>query len=229
MASHFDHLRGHVPHILNVPILDLGTGRGSFIFDASRAGSNVVGLEVNHAYRAETIQKGEREGLALTILDGKGENLPFPDNSFGFINCSEVIEHVEDPERVLREMFRVLSPGGIAYVSVPSRFGFIDPHFHLPFINWIPRTWSRALITLLGRDKDYTGEAGEQRIDRMHYYTFGKFSKILSRIGFSVVDIREKRVRGLLPTPFNSFAVAVYQSVRPFYFYTFHLLIEKSV
>ena len=46
--------------------------------------------------------------------------LPFRDGAFDRVYCSEVLEHVLDPESVIREMHRVLAPGGIAVISVPN-------------------------------------------------------------------------------------------------------------
>jgi SAM-dependent methyltransferase len=45
------------------------------------------------------------------------ESLPFPDSSFDCVLCTQVLEHVEDPWAAAREIFRVLRPGGVAFVS----------------------------------------------------------------------------------------------------------------
>lgn len=55
---------------------------------------------------------------------GDGHRLPFRDDSIARIVCTGVLEHVTIPERVVREMVRVLRPGGLAYVSVPFIQGF---------------------------------------------------------------------------------------------------------
>lgn len=47
------------------------------------------------------------------------EQLPFPDNLFQRIECDAVLEHVRHPERAMREIERVLAPGGLAHVVVP--------------------------------------------------------------------------------------------------------------
>ena len=52
-----------------------------------------------------------------------GVNIPYPENYFDFILCSEVLEHAASPVLLMREIKRVLKPGGIALITVPSMWG----------------------------------------------------------------------------------------------------------
>jgi SAM-dependent methyltransferase len=60
------------------------------------------------------------EGLVDVVA--VGEHLPFPDDSFDLVICSQVLSYVRDPFQVINEMQRVLMPGGTLIVSVPSFF-----------------------------------------------------------------------------------------------------------
>lgn len=53
---------------------------------------------------------------------GDIHELPFADNSIDVIICSSVLEHVEEPQRAVREMYRVLKPGGVCFIDVPFLF-----------------------------------------------------------------------------------------------------------
>ena len=53
---------------------------------------------------------------------GDIHHLPFADNSIDAIICIYVLEHVEDPQLAVREMLRVLKPGGFCYVQTPFLF-----------------------------------------------------------------------------------------------------------
>lgn len=53
---------------------------------------------------------------------GDIHDLPFPDNSVDAIICIAVLEHVEEPQRAVREIYRVLKPGGYAYLYAPFLF-----------------------------------------------------------------------------------------------------------
>lgn len=62
--------------------------------------------------------------LDSPIADVKADiqNLPFQDNSFDVIFCNHVLEHVEDDQKALSELFRVMKPGGWGILQVPIRY-----------------------------------------------------------------------------------------------------------
>ena len=47
-----------------------------------------------------------------------GESLPFPDQSFDVVICDNVVDHAESPARIVRELARILAPGGLLYFTV---------------------------------------------------------------------------------------------------------------
>ncbi len=63
------------------------------------------------------------------IIDAVGEKIPFPDNGFDFIFSSSVLEHVQNPKKVLDECLRVLKPGGVMMISYPNFHSFYDGHY----------------------------------------------------------------------------------------------------
>ncbi len=228
MERHLNELIGYIPDFLSRSILDLGAGRGRFMFEVKKRGGNIVGLEPYKKYIEEAYQRALEEKVSLDIKEGVAENLPFGDKEFGFINMSEVIEHVNDAEKSMKEVFRVLKEGGKVYISVPNRFGLKDQHFNLYFVNWLPRSWSNTFISLFGKHKDYSGENGLQRLDQMHYYTYGRAKKFFESIGFTVLDIREMKIKSRFKNKMiRFFAYFVYKISRLFYFDSQHFLLKK--
>src|SRR5215212_8212811 len=170
-------------------VLDLGSGMGGGLVALRRAGLDIVGLDYNPAYCRIAQLRGRRYGLHLPLTVSAGERLPFPAQTFDGIICLDVLEHVQEPARVLAEMRRVLRPGGVVLTTVPNRFAFRDPHYHLPGINWLPRPLAERLIPLLGHSKtDGSQLTDRQALSELHTYTWGGFARLARRHGFRAVD-----------------------------------------
>ena len=112
-------------------ILDLGCGFGRHAFEAARRGASVVALDAGRdevegvaATFAAMVEAGELspENLHVAAVQGDALAIPFPDGTFDRVICSEVLEHIPDDIGAMRELARVLRPGGTMAITVP-RFG----------------------------------------------------------------------------------------------------------
>jgi ubiquinone/menaquinone biosynthesis C-methylase UbiE len=183
-------------------VLDLGAGMGGFAVAAALRGARVVASEYNPAYCRITTLRAERHLLSLPVINAAGEALPLPDAAFDAVVCWDVIEHVQSPDRVLHEIARVLRPGGVALVTVINRRAWVDPHYHMRGINWLPRPWAEWLIARRGRAKQGAAFRDMQRLSDMHYFEYHAFVALAARHGFSMRDLREEDVlRGALYSP----------------------------
>src|SRR3989344_3137619 len=99
-------------------ILDVGCASGWFLSEVQKRNPKAVceGVDV---YKA-AIEYGKKKYPTLKLRYADAHKLPFRDESFDGVICSEVLEHVVEPERVLREIKRVLKPEGIAVVEMDS-------------------------------------------------------------------------------------------------------------
>jgi SAM-dependent methyltransferase len=91
----------------------------------------------------------------------QGTTLPFADASFDVVITNHVIEHVgiaADQLAHLRECRRVLVPDGRGYLSVPNRWMTVEPHFHLPFLSWLPHGLRSPYVRLMGKGQVYDCE-----------------------------------------------------------------------
>ena len=176
-------------------ILDLGSGMGGASVALALEGAAPLAFEYNRAYCDIIRLRAARYELALPIVNGVGERLPFAEGSFDLAICWDVVEHVQNPDRLLAELAQVLRPGGRALLTVINRYAFRDPHYHLPLLNWMPRPLAEALIAWRGRSKGGSAFSDRQELSEMHYYTMRGFRRVAASYGFRVGDIREDRVR----------------------------------
>lgn len=95
-----------------------GTGYGTEILTAAGAES-VVGIDISH--EAIDYARSSFEGALSRFVLGDLRELPFGDDTFDLVVCFEVIEHVEEQQRVIGELHRVLRAGGLLAISSPNR------------------------------------------------------------------------------------------------------------
>ncbi len=178
-------------------VLDLGAGMGGLVVALAKAGLAVTAAEYNPAYCQIIALRGKRYGLRLPVANAAGESLPFADCSFSLITAWDTLEHVQDVPATLRELCRLLQPGGRALVTITNRFGFRDPHYHLPLVNWLPRPLAEWYIRREGRSKQANAVqfSDKQSLSEMHYYTYAHFARACQQAGFAAQDVGEARLR----------------------------------
>jgi SAM-dependent methyltransferase len=120
-------------------VLNAGAGQGTFSQRLERLGFDVTSADVSPA--AVEVLRSRVRGEAL---EAALESLPFEDASFGAVVLGEVLEHVEDDAGGLREVARVLRPGGVVAISVPR-----NPAWFGPSDRWAGhvRRYTRASLT----------------------------------------------------------------------------------
>lgn len=99
---------------LNGRLLDLGCGDGYLL---KRLGKfNAFGLDIS-LKRLKRVNKDN-------LVQGDATKLPFKNNSFDVVVCSEVLEHVPDPKLLIKEIKRVIKKSGNIIISVPNEFNW---------------------------------------------------------------------------------------------------------
>jgi ubiquinone/menaquinone biosynthesis C-methylase UbiE len=147
-------------------LLDVGSGDGFWTVRFARQCANVIGLEPDTVALRYALALHRRPNLAF--VEGSAESLPFPDSSFDKVVSISSLEHFGDPLQALREMARVLKPGGRIGLSVDS---LSEENSSASFREWHRR---RHLVTnYFSQDEleEALDEAGLQADETVHLLT----------------------------------------------------------
>ena len=130
--------KGVIPYRGSGRVLDIGTGGGSYLFRLKQWGWSTFGVEPS-----ETGYQRARS-LGLNVFHGTLEAAGFPDSFFDVVRLSNVLEHLPNPRATFEEIYRILRPDGLVYVTVPNTDSMV---FRLFRENWYAIDVPRHVIS----------------------------------------------------------------------------------
>jgi len=124
-------------------VLDVGCGDAGVLIAFAEAGAEATGIEPYERSVERGLVRAEEHGVRVDLRTGVAESLPFPDAAFDLVVLDNVLEHVQDRDRTLAEIRRVLRPGGLLYLVTPKPFALYslwsDPHYSMAGLVLLPR------------------------------------------------------------------------------------------
>ena len=147
--------------------LDVACGMGYSLDIATQRGAHSIGLELSNV----AIHKGLEENPQRVIVQGDGEHLPWPENTFDYITCLGSLEHFINPDAGAAEIGRVLKPGGTAAILLPN---------------------SHNLLAIYNVYK--TGGILPEQQEYERFATRIEWEDFLNRNGLTVVEVRKYNV-----------------------------------
>ncbi len=169
--SYFGHARPEVLALIPETarsVLDIGCGAGR-LGEAlkSRQQAEVVGVELNEAAAAVARQRLDQ----VFVGDIEGLDLPLPPGRFDAIVCGDILEHLRDPDRLLRQARAWLTPDGRLVASIPN------VRHHSVVRSVLEGNWTYESAGLLDRT-------------HLRFFTRREIEKLFFRAGFAVDEMR---------------------------------------
>lgn len=170
--------------------VEYGPGSGIYLHTLARHCCEVTAADVEEAY-LDGIRPLASDIPSLHLVRDDIQDSRFPDHSFGLVLCSEVLEHVPEPERGLHTLFRILCPGGVAVVTTPQRYSVLELACKVAFlpgvIQLVRRIYREPVLETghislrtRGALKRAIAKAGFQILQRD---TFGLYVPLLAEFG----------------------------------------------
>jgi len=132
--------------VVGKKVLDYGCGSGygtAFISDSCQ---QIIGIDVSTEAIAHASSHFRAPNLSYMLIErAEVAPLPFPDSSFDVVLSFQVIEHIEDVSAYLREMDRVLAPGGLVIIATPDRSTRLFS-FQKPWNIWHQREYTQKQL-----------------------------------------------------------------------------------
>lgn len=103
-------------------VLEVAPGPGYFCIELAKLGSySITGMDLSKTFVKMATEKAAQAKVRAQFVQGSASNMPFPKESFDFLLCRAAFKNFADPVGALKEMCRVLRPGGTALLIDLSR------------------------------------------------------------------------------------------------------------
>lgn len=115
--------------------IDIGCGNGAFLeyFSHASPDTELHGLD----YSAEMVKRSRERLPSARIVEGDAEHMPLESDAFDGVSCHMSIHHYPHPDQALREMHRILMPGGLVLIN-----DLTGPRWLIRLMNWSFRHWN---------------------------------------------------------------------------------------
>lgn len=156
-------------------ILEVGCGLGGFCIKLSEEGANPIGLDVSRSaiQKAKYLAKRYDAHNNIEFIIGDAQFLPFKDQSYQIVICSETLEHIEDYEQAFHEIVKVVENSGQICITVPNLLSSMFPEYITLLLIGQPQ-YARKFLS----------------VEKEHVFHYFKIKKLCSREDLKVIKIQ---------------------------------------
>jgi SAM-dependent methyltransferase len=178
-----DRLQPHLPSG-RLRVLEIGAAQGRALIALHRRGHDACGVEPWPAAIEVATLLADREGAVIDLRKGSAESLPFEAAEFDLVLAFCVMEHVLDLEQTLREIARVLVPGGLFWFYSTSAVCPRQSEIRgFPLFGWYPDTLKKRIMRWAVKNKPRL--VGYTDTPALHWWTPRRTHRLLTAAGFS--------------------------------------------
>ncbi len=166
--------------------LELGSGMGLFVLAGRLLGMDVVGLEPSQQQYDASLAVARLlfagHPVETMLIQAAGERLPLADARFDVVVSFQTLEHVQQLPLVLREVARVLRPGGLLFSQFPNYAAWYECHYGVVAPLALGKALTRRYLRLLGRPTGF--------LEHLQWVSPAAVRRLLAETGFCAEDVR---------------------------------------
>lgn len=171
-----DELKKQNKEIDKIFILDAGTSLGWTFIHWVKTFKNIIGTDMDQ--KALAITKN-RMMISKPLIVCDFMKLPFKNKSFDVIISNTTVEDIANPKLMISEFYRLLKNNGFLYYSTANKLWFIEPHYQLPFLSYLPKKMANKYLKIMKLNCNY---------DDINLPTYNMFCKYIDKY-FTYKDI----------------------------------------
>jgi 2-polyprenyl-6-hydroxyphenyl methylase/3-demethylubiquinone-9 3-methyltransferase len=167
-------------------VADVGCGAGTQGMLWAQAGHRVFGIDINDDLVDLARTRAAQAGLDAMFLKGSADELPWETGAFDVCIVPELLEHVENWERCLDEVCRIVRPGGYLFLTTTNRLCPKQQEFALPGYSWYPSWLKRKCLALARTTRKHWVEYAEY--PAVNWFSPPELAGELRKRGYSTLD-----------------------------------------
>jgi ubiquinone/menaquinone biosynthesis C-methylase UbiE len=164
-------------------VLEVAPGPGYFCIELAKLGTySITGLDISHTFVDIANKKALEAGVRVDFRQGNASSMPFADNTFDFLLCRAAFKNFGQPVGALREMCRVLKPGGrglIIDLRKDASLESINQHVDGMGLSAVNKVLTKLVFRTMLLKSAYTRQ---------------QFEQMLAQANFRRVDIQENGI-----------------------------------
>jgi ubiquinone/menaquinone biosynthesis C-methylase UbiE len=192
-----------LPDVKDLEGLDIGCGEGTDTRLLAKRGAQMTAIDVSEKFITYAKESEDREPLGIRYQVASVWSIPFPDGRFDFASATMSLMDIPQPERAIKEIFRVLKPRGFL------QFSITHPCFDTPYKKWVDDANGKHVAAVVGDYfKEMDGEIEEwifsftpsEVKEKLRKFRIPRFTRTLSSWFNTLVDAGFIIERVLEPT-----------------------------
>jgi 2-polyprenyl-3-methyl-5-hydroxy-6-metoxy-1,4-benzoquinol methylase len=189
----------------NGTVLDVGCGNGIISLHLGKEGYRVHGIDMSE----KSIENAKRENpfsnVSFSVVDA--ETLRASGQRYNAIVCSEVLEHLNQPSGLVKQLFEILDDKGIMLVTVPNGKGPRESLVTKPFLKLRKKNnWAWKSVVGLKKTLGYSGttiQSDNDNLDHIQFFTNKQLRNLSEENGFQIETIESSNfIDDIFPVSF---------------------------